>query len=377
MARREKNASRVAQTETVVKQEEDDIPLDSQGGDGDKEKGLALVKKEEEMAQELGLIQKKVAARRALREMRNEELKVKKEIDTDFLDPLRAMDIIQTIAPFTITVADDDDLDINYTVTRAHLSTLCGGSPQATFPNLAPEKKAKLIEMGFAGDQFQCITTDYNPYMPSVPGGADQQWGNGRCRVIARITTGRWLYLGHYEMELSSTLTVDEWQGLPEKAKKTWVQGMLSKDWGRNHRIRIQLRNRSNNTNREVNLAEYTTKLNDKSNKYLGAVTTDQVADALDRGEEVTITHPDAGSNCGAHHSLQAIVVWKMACVAYEKEFQRYIVKEAETQDEDDREEKSTKKRKASSSEASPQPKRPRPTTRSSARLEKKAKASR
>ncbi|KAJ8094595.1 hypothetical protein PM082_010601 [Marasmius tenuissimus] len=368
MVRREKNASRVAQTETVVKQEEDNIPLDLQGGDEDKKKELALIKKEEEIAQELDLIQQKVEARRVLREMRNDELKIKKEIDKDFLDPLRATDIIQTIAPFTITVADEDDLDINYTVTRAHLSTLCGGSPQATFPTLAPKKRAKLVEMGFASDQFQCITNDYNPYMPSIPGrgglffrsrrlnddlSPDHQWGGGRCRVIVRITSGRWLYLGHYEMEFSSTLTIDEWRGLPEKAKKTWVQGMLSKDWGRNHRIRIQLRNRPTNTNREVNLAEYTIKLNDTNNKYLGVVTAEQVADALDRGEE-------------------AIVVWKMACVAYEKEFQRYIVKKAETSEEEEEEEETTKKRKALNSDASPPPKRPRPKTRFSARLEKR-----
>ncbi|KAL0064402.1 hypothetical protein AAF712_008702 [Marasmius tenuissimus] len=220
MARREKNASRIAQTETAVKQEEDNTPLDLQGGDEDKKKELALIKKEEGMAQELDLIRQQVEARRVLREMRNQR--------TSFT----------TIAPFTITVADEEGLDINYTVTRAHHEYSLRRKPTSNVSYLGTKEESQTqLSMGFASDQLQCITADYNPYMPSIPGrgwlffgsrrlnddlSPDQQWNEGRCRVIARIKpSGRWLYLGHYEMEFSSTLTIDEWQGLPEKVGGT------------------------------------------------------------------------------------------------------------------------------------------------------------
>ncbi|KAK1231039.1 hypothetical protein PQX77_005846 [Marasmius sp. AFHP31] len=54
MARRRRNASRIARTESAVKQEENDVSLDlGQSEDEDQKKGLRLIKKEEETAQEL------------------------------------------------------------------------------------------------------------------------------------------------------------------------------------------------------------------------------------------------------------------------------------------------------------------------------------
>ncbi|KAK1231038.1 hypothetical protein PQX77_005845 [Marasmius sp. AFHP31] len=259
--------------------------------------------------------------------MQNDALKIKKvkdESEREYLDPSRAMEIINTIPPHTITVADDDDLDINATVTRSLLSTEFGGNSQKTYPNPSKENKKKLTDMGFADISWQCLTTEYNPCMPCIPGKPglyfsdqvfnrdltpDYQWPEASCRMIGRISSGHWLYMGHYMMEFSSKLTVEEWRGLPEKARKTWIEGYCTRDWGREPRIRIQLRIRPG-VDRQFTLAEYTSKLDNTRNTYLKAVTEAQVADALDRGEE-------------------ALVVWKMACVAYEQEFQRYITQGA------------------------------------------------
>ncbi|KAJ8094598.1 hypothetical protein PM082_010604 [Marasmius tenuissimus] len=221
MAKRRKTASKVAQTESFVKHEEKDISLDlPENEDEDKQKEVVLVKKEEEMAQELDLIQKRVEARRALREMRNDKLKVKEETDKDFLDPLRAMDIISIIPAHAISV--DDDLDINATVTHVHLSTKFGGNPQKTYPDFSKENKKKLTDMGFAGIPWQCPTPEFNPYMPSIPGKPglyfseqalnkdltpNYQWPETSYRVIGST----WAII---KMEFSSKLTVEEWRGL-------------------------------------------------------------------------------------------------------------------------------------------------------------------
>ncbi|KAJ8094597.1 hypothetical protein PM082_010603 [Marasmius tenuissimus] len=368
MAKRGKNASKTKRGEPDVriKEEENDTPsaLHLQTEDEDKKKDL--VKKEEEMDQELELIRKRVEARRTLRDRRNHELKAEEEAE-DVIDPLKAADLLRDILPFLISIADDDNLDIYYTVAREFLAKLFGGNQLQTFPEFAREKMDELVNMGFARHQWACMTADYNMYMPSKPGqpglffterllNADltpnYQWtySQGSCRVFVRIDGSRWLYLGHYDMEYSSTLTIDEWRKLSNKAKETWIKAISSKRWGREPRIRIQLRNRPG-ANRQFSPAEYSAKLNNTKNKYLG-VTAAQVADAFDRGEE-------------------ALVMWKMTCVAYEKEFQRHIVEKAKVSA------KKNKKRKAPSSEiagGSPPPKRPH--TRSSARLEERAKAS-
>ncbi|KAL0580462.1 hypothetical protein V5O48_001532 [Marasmius crinis-equi] len=283
------------------------------------EEGIPQVKKEEGEDEK---IRTKEQAKRFLRQMRNDAMKVKKEAEEGVLDPLTVVNILEGVKPFPIPLDDDDDLDIHFTVSRPFLSSLFGGSSQSTFPDIATEKiEEKLTAFGFAEDQWQCIKPDWNPHMPSVPGRPglyfgsrslkddltpNTEWDRGICRVFACIDTSKWLYVGQYEIEYVSTLTIDEWKGLPDKAKETWIKGIVKKTWARKHRIRIYLRNRPG-TDRQFTLAEYSLKLADTANKYLGVVTEAQVADALDCGEE-------------------AIVVWKMRCVDYEKEFQRHII---------------------------------------------------
>ncbi|KAL0064404.1 hypothetical protein AAF712_008704 [Marasmius tenuissimus] len=95
-----KRVFKIARTESV-KQEEDDVSLDL----------------EEETAQQPEEILKKDALK-----------EVKEAFELEFLDLLRLMENLRTISPFVIADNDHGDLDnaINYTVTRAHLSTLMG-----------------------------------------------------------------------------------------------------------------------------------------------------------------------------------------------------------------------------------------------------------
>ncbi|KAL0064403.1 hypothetical protein AAF712_008703 [Marasmius tenuissimus] len=340
MAKRGKNASKAKRGEPVVriKEEDNDIPsaLDLQTEDEDKKKDLVLVKKEEEMDQELELIRKRVEARRTLRDRRNHELKAEEEAE-DVIDPLKAADLLRDILPYLISIADDDNLDIYYAVAREFLAKVFGGNQLQTFPEFAREKMDELVNMGFARHQWACMTADYNTYMPSKPG-QPGLFFTERLLNADLTPNYQWTYSqGSCERDMDKRLYHqrggDESPGY-ESNFETVLAPIVS-----------------------LHRAEYSAKLNDTKNKYLG-VTAAQVADAFDRGEELTAY-------------FRQLVMWKMTCVAYEKEFQRHIVEKAKVSA------KKSKKRKAPSSEiagGSPPPKRPH--TRSSARLEERAKAS-
>ncbi|KAF9258937.1 hypothetical protein L218DRAFT_706833 [Marasmius fiardii PR-910] len=129
----------------------------------------------------------------------------------------------------------------------------------------------KLTTHGFADHGWMCIKGTYNPNLSSIPGQPglyfgsrhlnddltpNMTWDKGVCRVFAGLDSAKWLYVGHYAVEYAAILTPDEWRGLAAEVKKTWVSGVLKKNWGRDKRIRISLRNRPG-ANSQITLAEY------------------------------------------------------------------------------------------------------------------------
>ncbi|KAG7093743.1 hypothetical protein E1B28_007394 [Marasmius oreades] len=312
-----------------------------------------LVKKEEKKE----TIESKVECKRRLLPERNAALKVKKEIEGNFLSPETVCRLLDGVEPFSIPFDEDDDedLDLNFTVSRPLLRELFGGNSQAAFPNF--KSKEKLTSNGFTDHQWMCMTGKYNPHLPSLPGQPglyfgsrnlnddltpNVVWDQGVCRVFAGISSGNWLYVGHYEVEYAARLTSDEWQNLAGEVKKTWIVGVMNKNWGRDKRIRIFLRNRPG-ANRQFTLNEYLALLGDTHNKYLDSVSEAQVIEAFERGEE-------------------ALVVWKMRCIGYEKAFQRFIAKPPGTKIP------SSKKQKASEQPSTSASPTKRMRTRSSAR---------
>ncbi|KAF9255080.1 hypothetical protein L218DRAFT_938016 [Marasmius fiardii PR-910] len=107
-----------------------------------------------------------------------------------------------------------------------------------------------------------------------------------RNRSFIRVDSDQWLYVGQYDVSFIAPLSKDDWKELSIKVQKTWIKGVLGKNWGRNQRVRILLRNRPGK-NRRYTQADYHRLLEDKHRNFKDEVTADQVMDAFDRGEEM------------------------------------------------------------------------------------------
>jgi hypothetical protein len=102
------------------------------------------------------------------------------------------------------------------TVTRDFLSSVYGGNTQQTFPSIAPEK----LEIHGLND-FMYPNLYFNPCAPQRPGapGLFFKAARGRPagdwpavqRVISRIDSNVWQYVGQYKMRPSISLTEEEW----------------------------------------------------------------------------------------------------------------------------------------------------------------------
>jgi hypothetical protein len=102
------------------------------------------------------------------------------------------------------------------TVTREFLAFLYGGNTQQTFPSIAAEK----FEV-HGLDDFMYPNLDFNPCAPQRPG-APGLFFKAACgqpaddwptvqRVITRIDSNVWHYVGQYKMAPSVSLTKEEW----------------------------------------------------------------------------------------------------------------------------------------------------------------------
>ncbi|KAL0064409.1 hypothetical protein AAF712_008709 [Marasmius tenuissimus] len=257
-------------------------------------------------------------ARRKLRLLRNDALKVKKEVEGDILPPCTVLGLMDGLKSHDISL-DGEELDTQLVVPREFISKKFGGGIRSTFPIFSQKNLEKVAALGLADYRWACLKSNFNPHTPSIPGkpgiyfncrelsddlAQDFTWHVGRCRVFSCLDDSQWLHVGVYDFEYAATLTTNEWKGLPHKA--TWITGLVNQNWGREHRIRIHLRNRPA-FERQLTPEQFQEMKSDVKNMYR-VVTFDQVMDSFDRGEE-------------------AIVAWRMNCVGYEKDLQRHIVK--------------------------------------------------
>jgi hypothetical protein len=108
-------------------------------------------------------------------------------------------------------------------VTRQFLSTIYGGNSQMTFPKIADEK---LATHGL--NDFMYPNLDMNPYAPEVPGARGlffetsssdepaKEWPQVQ-RVITRIASAQWQYVGQYRLRPVASLSKEEWTSQADK----------------------------------------------------------------------------------------------------------------------------------------------------------------
>ena len=101
------------------------------------------------------------------------------------------------------------------TVSRDFMSSVYGGSMQATCPDIGKEK---LATHPFR--KFVYLHLDYQPHAPQVPGapglflgtgiGVGEDW-KGRQKVLTRLASNKYQYMGEYDIRGSTPFTLAEW----------------------------------------------------------------------------------------------------------------------------------------------------------------------
>ncbi|KAJ7576711.1 hypothetical protein C8J56DRAFT_799872 [Mycena floridula] len=196
------------------------------------------------------------------------------------------------------------------TSSRQFLSSIYGGNTQRTFPNINDEM---LKKHGFKTQDFMYPSLLYNPHAPVVPGHPGLFFGIGvaedgdypdRMRVITRLRSSQWQYVGQYEMRASKSLSRKEWLKQDDAVKNAWINKIAEK-WGTHVRPRIVLRKR---LAREPTKDEFEAAL--ESDEDFTNVTHEEIRKAFDSGEEM-------------------IAVYTMNCVDYDTKFQQTIIDKA------------------------------------------------
>ncbi|KAF8641297.1 hypothetical protein AX16_010076 [Volvariella volvacea WC 439] len=169
-------------------------------------------------------------------DLKNPDIKIKKESlmsDESILARLHAIGLHR----FPISLAPDIQA---CTVHRVWLSQKFGGSSQDTFPSI----NKKNFTHGL--DDFAYLTYEFNPHAPKHPGDPGLFFGGGdgqsTHRVLMRLDTGKWQYMGQYGFFPAAPLTKEEWSSQPLAFKNHWARAIASKLWGQDTRVRVFLR---------------------------------------------------------------------------------------------------------------------------------------
>ncbi|KAF8135036.1 hypothetical protein EV363DRAFT_1396498 [Boletus edulis] len=191
------------------------------------------------------------------------------------------------------------------TATRLFTSKTWGGNTQDTFPRIRQEM---LDRHGM--DDFMYLNLYLNPHAPQRPGAPGlfftssvnpnaREWPTIE-RVLVRLKTNRWFYVGQYQCTPAPSLTPEEWTSQSPKMKKTWMTKVSTKGWGTDIRAKIVLQKRLGRDPTAKELEDAC----DSNEKF--HATPDEVHRAFDQG----------------HAFIQA---WSMKCVGYDENFQREI----------------------------------------------------
>lgn len=134
--------------------------------------------------------------------------------------------------------------DINYTFIRERFSNTFGTPPQGLehkWPYFNG-KRERYLTPNIGSTLLISANTDFNPYVPRTPcaaglifrlPGLTTKFGNeldaeGRLTedpintLLVRLDTKRYLYVGEYRATHAGSLTLQEWNSLPNK--QTWIK---------------------------------------------------------------------------------------------------------------------------------------------------------
>ncbi|KAJ6615539.1 hypothetical protein B0H10DRAFT_2040925 [Mycena sp. CBHHK59/15] len=225
---------------------------------------------------------------------------------------LRARLIAANISTEPLPIALNADIK-NVAVRRDFMRIRYGGNSQAAFPAISEKNFRKTGHR-----DFMYPSLVQNPDAPMVPGApglfldATGQsakdckvgWAVEAHKVLTRLGTNDYLYMGNYAVRPAESLTRQEWNAQEPKMRNRWCAKLAKKDWGRITRTRIALRRRLGHkpSQNEVDEAMMS------AQKYLN-ITSEDIARAFDCGEE-------------------RLAVWTMKCVGYDEQFQRDLARE-------------------------------------------------
>lgn len=108
------------------------------------------------------------------------------------------------------------------TTTRTFTSKQWGGNPQLTFPSIRPDMLAR-----HGLDDFMYLNLYFNPHAPQWPGAPGlffacsihpetSEWVPIE-RVLVRLKTNCWFYVGQYQCMPAPSLTPEEWKSQSPK----------------------------------------------------------------------------------------------------------------------------------------------------------------
>ncbi|KAJ6544236.1 hypothetical protein B0H19DRAFT_298011 [Mycena capillaripes] len=210
--------------------------------------------------------------------------------------------------PYLIDLeADIRDVSVRRDFMRIHY----GGNSQSTFPAIAEEWYTKTGHR-----YFMYPNLVLNPDAPMIPGApglflnasgrsareANVQWTSGTRKVLTRLGSHHFLYMGEYAIRPADSLTRAEWTAQTNAMRNRWCTKLAKKDWGRITRTRIALRRQ---LGRDPTFEEVDTAIA-SAEKFL-YITPSDIEQAFTNGDE-------------------RLAVWTMKCVGYDEQFQRDLV---------------------------------------------------
>ncbi|ESK86742.1 hypothetical protein Moror_15191 [Moniliophthora roreri MCA 2997] len=201
---------------------------------------------------------------------------------------------------------------------RQTWSDLFGGNLQRTFTPAKPEKRPNPEYRN-----FMFIKREHNPDAPWYPGGGglvmrregtetdliDRQ----KYIVVTQNGANKWRLMGLYEARKLEGLSKNEWKGLSNKCKQTWIISTYKKQSEQSLEIKakIALRKKLGEEPSEEAMQDAIVKQKrqgkGRKEKYFGDVTMKDIEDAFDSGK----TH---------------LLVYALHCVEYPVEIQRRII---------------------------------------------------
>ncbi|KAI0737878.1 hypothetical protein C8Q80DRAFT_1114434, partial [Daedaleopsis nitida] len=250
--------------------------------------------------------------RSALQELRNPDVKVKEELLFDDGAILEALgwDHINHRYPIPLPKRIAE-----YGFVRRYISSMYGGSPQSTFPNIDPDK----LEL-HGLDHWAFLTIDFNPHAPTRPGypglffssrRAHNEWHGAQQPMRTFICNGnaKWIYLGQYKFEPGESLQTQAWIDQKPQVRRAWGKGLKQKGWGIAVCIRVWLRKTTDIPDYEPSQEEQEEAKADIV-RIRAELTEDDILAAYDLGQE-------------------EIGTYKMTCVDYDAEFVRVLERNA------------------------------------------------